>query len=204
MTHKTKYALLATSLFLGLTGLIWWLYQRYFRDGLGPTGQWDDEGGTTEQPHTVAGSELNYEQSPIIMSHFDIREFDSPDQPGSGVYMKIKFLEMLDAAREQAGIPLRVNSGYRTPEHNAAVGGVPDSAHTRGWAADIAAGTLEQKIRIVRAARSVGFNRFGIYDTFVHLDCDPGKWGDVAWNGKGYAVSKGGYFSSFPFDPFRI
>ncbi len=26
------------------------------------------------------------------MSHFDIREFDSPGQPGSGVYMKIQFL----------------------------------------------------------------------------------------------------------------
>lgn len=204
MKTKTQYALLAISLFLGLSGLTWWLYHRFFRDGIGPTGQWDDEGGTTEQTHTVAASELNYEQSPIIMSHFDIKEFDSPDQPGSGVYMKIKFLEMLDAAREQAGIPFRVNSGYRTPEHNTAVGGVPDSAHTRGWAADIAAWTLEQKIRIVRATRSVGFNRFGIYDTFIHLDCDPGKRGDVAWNGKGYAVSKGGDFFSFPLDPFAV
>ncbi|MBK8965073.1 MAG: peptidase M15 [Lewinellaceae bacterium] len=138
------------------------------------------------------------------MSHFDIREFDSPDQPGSGVYMKIKFLEMLDAAREQAGIPFRVNSGYRTPTHNAAVGGVPDSAHTRGWAADIAARTLEQKMRIVRAARTVGFNRFGIYDTFVHLDCDPGKRADVAWNGKGYALARGGDFSGWGFDPFSV
>ncbi|MBK8965181.1 MAG: peptidase M15 [Lewinellaceae bacterium] len=137
------------------------------------------------------------------MSHFDINEFDSPDQPGSGVYMKIKFLEMLDAAREQAGIPFRVNSGYRTPKHNAAVGGVPIRA-ARGWAADIGARTLEQKIRIVRAARSVGFNRFGIYDTFVHLDCDPGKRGDVAWNGKMNAVEKGGSFSMFPFDPFTV
>ena len=204
MTPKTTYALLATSIFLGLSGLTWWLYRRFFRDGLGPTGKWYDEGGTTDQPHTVAGSERSYEQSPIIMSHFDIQEFDSSDQLGSGVYMKIKFLKMLDAAREQAGIPFRVNSGYRTPEHNTAVGGVPDSAHTRGWAADIAARTLEQKIRIVRAARSVGFNRFGIYDTFIHLDCDPGKRGDVAWNGKGYAVGRGGDFSGWGFDPFAV
>ncbi len=195
---------MAVSLFLGLTGLSWWLYRRFFRDGIGPTGQWDDEGGTTEQPHTVAGSELNYEQSPIIMSHFDIREFDSSDQPGSGVRMKVKFLEMLDAAREQAGIPFWVNSGYRTPEHNAAVGGVPDSAHTRGWAADIATRTLEQKIRIVRAARNVGFNRFGIYDTFIHLDCDPGKRRNVAWNGKGYTVGKRGDSSGWGFDPFAV
>ena len=81
---------------------------------------------------------------------------------------------------------------------------VPDSAHTRGWAADIAARTLEQKIRIVRAARTIGFNRFGIYDSFIHLDCDPGKRGDAAWNGKLNAVGKGGDFSSFLFDPFAV
>ena len=202
MTAKTKNILLTSLLFLGLSGLTWWLHRRFFRDGLGPTGQWDDEGGTTEQPHTVAGSELSDVQSPVKMWHFDIDEFDSPDQSGSGVYMKIKLLEMLDAAREQAGIPFRVNSGYRTPEHNAAVGGVQDSAHTRGWAADIAARTLEQKIRIVRAARSVGFNRFGIYDTFIHLDCDPSKQENVAWNKKMYAVGMGGDFSGWGFDPF--
>ncbi len=204
MTPKAKYALVAIALFLCLTGLSWWLYRRFLRDGIGPTGQWDDEGGTPEQPHTVVGAERTYEQSPLLMRHFDIREFDSPDQPGSGVRMKIKFLQLLDAARDEAGIPFRVNSGYRTIEHNAAVGGVPDSAHTRGWAADIAARTLEQKIRIVRAARSVGFNRFGIYDTFVHLDCDPSKKPDMAWNGEGYAVEKGGSFKGFPFDPFVV
>ncbi len=82
---------------------------------------------------------------------------------------------------EQAGIPFIVNSGYRTPAHNAAVGGVPNSAHLHGWAADISARTPTQKTRILQAARAAGFNRFGIYDTFIHLDCDPGKRGDVVW-----------------------
>ena len=204
MTRKIRYAFIAAALFLGLSGLAGWLYYRIFRDGLGPTGHWDDEGGLSEPSAANPENELTYAQLPISMTRFHIREFDSPDQPGSGNAMKIRFLQMLDAARAQAGMPFRVNSGYRTPEHNAAVGGVPDSAHTRGWAADIAARTLEQKIRIVRAARAVGFNRFGIYETFVHLDCDPLKRPDVAWNGKGYAVARGGDFSSFSFDPFRV
>ncbi|MBK8968603.1 MAG: peptidase M15 [Lewinellaceae bacterium] len=138
------------------------------------------------------------------LRHFDVSEFDSKDLPGSGVNMKIKFLKMLDAAREEAGIPFRVNSGYRTAARNAAVGGVSNSAHLSGWAADIAAGTLEQKIRIVRAARGAGFNRFGIYSGFIHLDCDPGKSPNVAWNGTVAGVFRGGDFSSFPFDPFTV
>ena len=46
MTPKTKYALLAVSLFLGLSGLTWWLYRRFFRDGLGPP----DSGTTKAAP----------------------------------------------------------------------------------------------------------------------------------------------------------
>ena len=33
------------------------------------------------------------------MRYFDISEFDSPDEPGSGQYMDDEFLEMLDNAR---------------------------------------------------------------------------------------------------------
>lgn len=34
-------------------------------------------------------------------------------------------------------IPIVINSGYRTRPHNAIVGGVPDSNHTRGTAVDV-------------------------------------------------------------------
>jgi len=203
MTTKPYKLLLASFLFLGLSGLTWWLYRRFFRDGIGPTGQWDDEGGTssTEQPVEI---ELTYAQNPIQMRHFEIEEFDSPDLTNSGGQMKVKFLRMIDECRERAGIPFRLNSGYRTKAHNESVGGVSDSAHTRGWAADISAGNMDIKIKIVRAARSVGFNRFGIYDSFIHLDCDPAKSLNVAWNKKLNAVQKGGDFANFPFDPFNV
>lgn len=39
--------------------------------------------------------------------------------------------------RDLVDAPIRVNSGYRCPEHNAKVGGVKNSYHTQGLAADL-------------------------------------------------------------------
>ena len=44
---------------------------------------------------------------------------------------------VLDPIREAWGQPLIVTSGYRSPQLNAAVGGVPTSAHMDGCAVDI-------------------------------------------------------------------
>lgn len=46
-------------------------------------------------------------------------------------------LLVLDPLRNAWGQPLIVSSGFRTPELNAAVGGVPASAHIIGCAADV-------------------------------------------------------------------
>ena len=72
------------------------------------------------------------------LNYFTLSEFDSPDLPNSGVNMDRDFLAKLEIAREYAGTPFRITSGYRTAERNKQVGGVPDSAHTKGHAADIA------------------------------------------------------------------
>ena len=46
--------------------------------------------------------------------------------------------EVLDPVREAFGGPIVVNSGYRCERHNRDVGGVRNSQHLRGEAADIA------------------------------------------------------------------
>lgn len=48
-----------------------------------------------------------------------------------------ELIEALDLLREMWGSRIYVNSGYRCPELNAAVGGVDTSAHVIGSAADI-------------------------------------------------------------------
>ena len=54
------------------------------------------------------------------------------------------WLEML---RERAGGPIIINSGYRSPAVNKAVGGVATSNHLSGCAADIRALGMEQALR---------------------------------------------------------
>ena len=46
---------------------------------------------------------------------------------------------VLDPIREHWGLPIRITSGYRCPELNEEVGGVEDSWHMDGCAADITA-----------------------------------------------------------------
>lgn len=46
-------------------------------------------------------------------------------------------VSVLDPIRQAWGQPLKVTSGYRSPQLNAAVGGVPTSGHLEGCAADI-------------------------------------------------------------------
>ena len=47
----------------------------------------------------------------------------------------------LDPLRAAWGKPIRVNSGYRCPKLNKAVGGAANSSHMRGQAADITTGS---------------------------------------------------------------
>ena len=45
--------------------------------------------------------------------------------------------QVLEPLREHFGIPVVISSGYRCPQLNKAVGGVPNSQHLKGEAADI-------------------------------------------------------------------
>ena len=115
------------------------------------------------------------------MKWFNFDEFDSPDNPGSGMTMDDEFLEMLDKAREFAGIPFVITSGFRTEAHSIAIGSTAESSHCKGCAADISCTTSRDRFLIVCALLHVGFTRIGIADDFIHVDSDWEKAGDVCW-----------------------
>jgi uncharacterized protein YcbK (DUF882 family) len=82
-------------------------------------------------------------------------------------------LEKLDQLREMIGGPVELSCAYRCPEHNADVGGVSNSQHVLGNAADVQTppydhcGTPEQ---LAWCCEQVGFDGIGIYDWGCHVD----------------------------------
>lgn len=95
--------------------------------------------------------------------------------------LKPELVDMLDKARELASVAFKIESGLRSKEKNAQVGGVPNSAHLEGIAVDLVCKTSVDRNRILKALLQVGFNRVGIGDTFLHADISKTLPQDVIW-----------------------
>jgi uncharacterized protein YcbK (DUF882 family) len=90
------------------------------------------------------------------------------------------FVDRLDKLRSLFGSPLRLNSAYRSPVHNALVGGAPLSRHKFADAGDLSTVGQDREL-IKRLAEKVGFTGYGHYDTFLHVDLGrPRQWGKWA------------------------
>ncbi len=113
--------------------------------------------------------------------YFTYGEFDSPDLEGSGKNMSDMLINMLDIVRKKYGKSVVINSGYRTPEHNAKVGGAPESSHLKGLAVDIACKNSTDRFKLEGILREVGFKRIGMGSTFIHVDIDKDKSQSVLW-----------------------
>lgn len=76
--------------------------------------------------------------------------------------------EVLQPLRTAWGKPLVVNSGYRCPELNKAVGGVPTSQHVKGEAADVA---CDDPLALAQLAYDMDlpYDQMILYPTFVHF-----------------------------------
>ena len=72
---------------------------------------------------------------------------------GVAVWLPV-FQEKMDELREIHGAPIHINSGFRCHTHNTRVGGVTNSYHTKGLAADIRSRDMESLVEI---ARTLGF-----------------------------------------------
>ena len=117
------------------------------------------------------------------MKWFSINEFEChcgcrmPDSAKANIEALVE--QVLDPAREQYGKPVCVNSGYRCAKYNAAVGGVANSQHMRGEAADICCGDNERLAKIIEAN--------GKYDQLIRYMGAGGKirFIHVSWKRQG-------------------
>lgn len=83
---------------------------------------------------------------------------------------------ILDGVREIYGKPITVNSGYRCPELNKAVGGSATSDHVKGFAADITGGSKEENERLFNIIKH-NFHFSQLIDeknfSWVHVSYNP-------------------------------
>ena len=115
-----------------------------------------------------------------ISPHFKLSEFESRDT--KEVKIKKELIDKLEILRDRLeGKPLYINSGYRTPEHNKAVGGAPASKHMKGIAADVRKVDGYSIDEMAEIAEDVGFTGIGKYHTLIHVDVRPY---DARWDNR--------------------
>ena len=105
------------------------------------------------------------------MRYFEMKEFACKCcgqlPPSAEQNLQALVEHVLDPARERLGMPITVNSGYRCPAHNKAVGGVKNSQHLKGEAADI---TCADNKRLAEIIEQLGnFDQLIVYPTFLHV-----------------------------------
>lgn len=131
-----------------------------------------------------------------LSNNFELREFTESDTATrKGIYNypgvdERKALDnlvtnLLQPLRDLYGKKMIINSGYRCPELNKEVGGVPASQHVKGEAADVACDNPEE-VKNLLLSSGLEFDQIGVYKRFVHIS--------LKLSGKNRkAVFKGGY-----------
>jgi len=113
-----------------------------------------------------------------LTHNFSLSEFESKDgatTPEDVLRNLQKVAKQLQILRDYVGLPIKVNSGYRSPEHNEKIGGSKNSQHKLGKAADIViAGLKPSEVydlveRLIRED-VLNIGGLGKYNSFTHID----------------------------------
>ena len=115
-----------------------------------------------------------------LTKNFSLSEFNCRDENNTPVpdelYANVKKLaEQLQVLRDYLGVPIHINSGYRTMAHNKVIGGEKNSYHLKGMAADITVRDLTSSKVNFAIDYLIGEKRMkqgglGHYVGFTHYD----------------------------------
>lgn len=113
-----------------------------------------------------------------LSDHFSVNEFAC--RCGCGFSsVSPKLIALLESIRSNFNAPVNITSGCRCAAHNRAVGGVANSQHLQGTAADISV-TGYSPAAVYRWINQTYPDTLGLgcYATFVHVDvrASPARW----------------------------
>ena len=111
-----------------------------------------------------------------LSKNFKLDEFKCKCGKCDPILVDDQLIIWLQKIRDHFGKSVNVNSGYRCKTHNASpkVGGSPSSHHVKGMAADIRVEGITPE-EVAKYAESIGIQRIGLYDNFVHIGSDTKK-----------------------------
>jgi hypothetical protein len=87
--------------------------------------------------------------------------------------IKMRLIDALEKLRSLAGKAILIHDGYRCSSHNQQVGGVTDSEHTQGMAADVEIPglSLQEMYELALQVPEFAHGGVGVYDGgFIHVD----------------------------------
>ena len=117
-----------------------------------------------------------------LSSNFQVKEFACKDG-SDAVLVAPRLVMVLQSIRDHFGAAITVNSGYRTPQYNTKVGGVAQSQHCYGTAADITVKGVSVDT-VAAYARKImpDWGGVGVYKAqgFTHIDVRETR---SDWNG---------------------
>lgn len=110
-----------------------------------------------------------------LTRNFTLNEFRCKDGTIDHEDQLLILAVQLQVLRDHIGVPIIINSGYRSPEYNAKIGGEKNSFHIKGMAADIRTNHHTPKqlhgiIEVLIKSGQMKQGGLGLYSTFVHYD----------------------------------
>ena len=109
-----------------------------------------------------------------VSPHFSTHELEC--HHCNKLKINVNLIGLLEKIRILWGAPLLLNSVYRCPIHNKAVGGEEHSFHMQGMAADIDTSKYSkaQRDSLLQHTKDAGAVGIGIASNFFHVDVRPG------------------------------
>jgi len=102
-----------------------------------------------------------------LTQNFKVKEFFCSCGKCTETLINIDHVSKLQKLRDDLGSTIHINSAYRCPEHNTAIGGEKNSMHMKGHATDI---VIKDMTPNAVADACEKFDGLGRYDTFTHID----------------------------------
>lgn len=109
------------------------------------------------------------------MTITQVRDVDNSCPPTLIIHLRNTAIVLEQVREILGGRPITVNSGYRCPAVNKAVGGADNSAHMQAYAVDFICPSFGTPLDICRAleASRLGFDQVIEEGTWVHISIAP-------------------------------